>query len=265
MKKPWVAALLAFFLFPFSGGYIYLRKWADAVVWFIVILVIIGFQKPVLFLFVVLITTWDCYRTAKKDNQKTKEAVEKAEKEKRLVEAEKKRKLAKAKIEAARKAKGLIEFNGVWGTPGQVKKWKEIEVDLDKNFTHLSHFEFENFVGELFKKMGYDTTVTRKTGDFGVDVIARNSKDTIAIQVKQNAPGNHVGAVIVQNVLGSMWQYKANKAIIITTSDFTVQAEQQAREAPIELWDKRILHEMVREYFINKTKPEKNIAEVADA
>ncbi|MBI4452717.1 restriction endonuclease [Candidatus Woesearchaeota archaeon] len=38
--------------------------------------------------------------------------------------------------------------------------------------------------------------------------------------------------------------------MIVTTSDFTVQAKVQADEAPIELWNLQTLKSMVRKYFI---------------
>ena len=47
-----------------------------------------------------------------------------------------------------------------------------------------------------------------------------------------------------------MWRIKADKSIIITTSDFTTKTEEQAKEAPIELWDNGYLKKMVRKYFI---------------
>lgn len=265
MRKVWLAAVLAFFLYPLGAGYLYVNKKRKAVLWvlFIWLFYFIFNDKPywsILNFIAVLGSTWDCSRMVMLEHKAAKEVMKKQEEAKRVESdakqkaLEQKRQAAKAKFETTQKAKGLVEYNGKWGTPEQVEKRKEIEVGLDKNFSHLSHFEFEAFIGKLFKRMGYETTVTRKTGDFGIDVIAKNSKNTIAIQVKQNSPGNHVGAVTVQNVLGSMWRYKANKAIIITTSDFTVQAEQQAREAPVELWNKAVLHRMVRKYFIDTTK-----------
>ena len=48
-----------------------------------------------------------------------------------------------------------------------------------------------------------------------------------------------------------MWKIKANKSIIITTSDFTVQAIEQSKEAPVELWNLNTLKRYVRKYFID--------------
>lgn len=182
--------------------------------------------------------------------QKIRDKVEVRIKKEREEQKEKGREIKK--FEEKQRKKGLVKFEDKWGTPEQIKKWKEVNYGIDKNFMNLSHFQFEKFVAELFEKMGYNTTVTRKTGDFGVDVIAKDKHDTIAIQVKQNRAGNNVSNIIVQNILGSMWKVKANKSIIITTSDFTVQAKEQAQEAPVELWNLRTLKQIVRKYFIEQ-------------
>lgn len=158
---------------------------------------------------------------------------------------------ADADFNERQKAKGLQKYKGKWSTLEQIKQWKEIDTGLSTNFSNLTHFEFEHFVAKLFQKMGYQTTVTKKTGDYGIDVLAKKDNDMIAIQVKKNSHGNNVGDVVVQNTLGSMWRYKANKAIIITTSDFTVMAHEQAKEAPIELWNKTKLHQIVRKYLMD--------------
>jgi uncharacterized protein YbcV (DUF1398 family) len=100
-------------------------------------------------------------------------------------------------------------------------------------------YQFEEEIANLFKKMGYEANVTAKSGDYGVDVIARKDKDVIAIQVKLFNYGNNVGNTYVQKLLGSMQlsTLRANKSILITSSDFTIQANEQAKAAPIELWN----------------------------
>lgn len=193
-------------------------------------------------------------RRKKEQREKERILTEKIEKEQ---EEQKKRESAELAFEKEQNAKGLFKFENKWGTLDQIKKWKEYKFGIDKNFMNMSHFQFEEFVAELFKKMGYTAKVTRKTGDYGVDVVAKKDNKIIAIQCKQNRIGNNVGAVTVQNTLGSMWKVKADKSIIVTTSEFTTQAEEQAKRAPIELWDGNYLQKMVRKYFI-ETKSEKN-------
>ena len=176
----------------------------------------------------------------------------KLEEERERLKAERERK----KFEKEQRERGLVKFVGHdgkerWGTPKQVKRWKEIDMGLSDNFASYTPFEFEQLIGKLFEKMGYDTEVTKKAKDYGVDVIAKKGKTTVAIQAKKYKEGNNVGNKEIQQILGAMWQIKANKAILITTSDFTVYAEEQGKEAPVELWNKERLHEMVRKYFID--------------
>ena len=127
----------------------------------------------------------------------------------------------------------------------------DIEQMIDTNFSQIRSRDFENLIAELFKKMGYHVTVTSYTGDFGVDVIASKGEDILAIQVKKYRIGNNIGNRDVQSLLGAMLQrnVRANKSVLITSSDFTLQAIEQAKETPIELWNKNYLAEMLRKYM----------------
>lgn len=126
------------------------------------------------------------------------------------------------------------------------------EILLSSNFSFMSPFDFEDFVAKLFNKLGYNTRTTSKTGDYGVDVIAENSFEKVAIQCKKYNEGNNVGNDVVQMLLGAMQLrgLKANKGIIITTSHFTRQAYKQAEGNNLELWDKDVLHQAVRKHLI---------------
>jgi hypothetical protein len=128
----------------------------------------------------------------------------------------------------------------------------EYQIMIDTNFELVDPFEFEKLVAKLFRRMGYTANVTSKTGDFGIDVIAKRENDIIAIQAKKYSLGNNIGNRTVQGLLGAMSykDYNANKGIIVATSDFTVQAFEQAQENPIELWNQQYLNKMITKYFI---------------
>jgi Restriction endonuclease len=137
------------------------------------------------------------------------------------------------------------------------KKRDKSYVLVKTNYAFISPYEFEELVADLFKRMGYDDVIlTPKTRDYGVDVIAKGKGDVIAIQAKKYTKGNNVSNRDVQIILGAMQlsTIKANKAILITTSDFTVQAVEQAEEAPIELWNGEYLNSIVIKYFGIKHK-----------
>lgn len=126
------------------------------------------------------------------------------------------------------------------------------EILLSSNFSFMSPYDFEEFVAKLFNKLGYNTRTTSKTGDYGVDVIAENGFEKVAIQCKKYHEGNTVGNQTIQMLLGAMQLkgLKADRGVVVTTSHFTRQAYKQAESNNIELWDKDILHQAVKKHFI---------------
>lgn len=86
---------------------------------------------------------------------------------------------------------------------------------------------FEEIVGELFLKYGYDVEHIGKTGDGGVDLIAienRNIVNTkLLIQCKRYR--NKVGVAPVRELYGVKEDLGASKAVLVTTSEFTKGAK----------------------------------------
>jgi len=110
--------------------------------------------------------------------------------------------------------------------------------------------QFEKIIGYLFGKIGYAVTVTPYVADYGADVIAEKPGEKIVVQVKKYV-GSNVGAPEIQQILGSMWKYKATKAIIVTTTDFTKAAVEQAKGAPIELWNINTLNRVIEKHLFH--------------
>ncbi|NIP62210.1 MAG: PEGA domain-containing protein [Nitrosopumilaceae archaeon] len=122
--------------------------------------------------------------------------------------------------------------------------------DINNNFSRFEPFEFERLVAKLFERKGYKTTVTEERGDFGVDVLAEAGSDKIAIQVKHWRAA--VGGPDVHKTLGSMMTFGANRAMVVTSSDFTTQAyEIQKRGSPVELWNGSRLKDEFRQYLLD--------------
>ena len=124
------------------------------------------------------------------------------------------------------------------------------EKDIANNFSRFEPFEFERLVAKLFERKGYKTTVTQERSDFGVDVLAEAGNDKIAIQVKHWQAS--VGGPDVHKTVGSMMTFGANRAMVVTSSDFTNQAyEIQRRGTPVELWNGRRLQDEFRQYLLD--------------
>jgi len=159
----------------------------------------------------------------------------------------------KAEFRRVQMEKGLIQFvdrdgnDRGWGTKEQVRKWMKIDSNIRNKFRKFTPHEFESFVKDLFVKMGYDAELTSLLGS---DIIATNGNDIVIIEVKRYDSGNNISPEQVQQTLGSMWFHNANKAIIVTTSDFTVAAKEQTIGSPIELWNGEVLSKMIEKYFL---------------
>ncbi|PEZ36119.1 restriction endonuclease [Bacillus thuringiensis] len=110
----------------------------------------------------------------------------------------------------------------------------------------MDGFQFEVYLKALFRELGYRPEVTKRSCDYGVDVIYR-----IVIQAKRYGIKNRVGIRAVQEVYAGKAYYKADEAWIVTNSVFTKQAEELAKACQVKLIDRLELQNL-----INKVNPE---------
>ena len=119
----------------------------------------------------------------------------------------------------------------------QNKKTSIVDIDL------MSGVEFEEFLFNYFKNHGYQCSVTKASGDQGVDLIAKRDGTVVAIQAKcySGTVGNHA---IMEAVAGARF-YNANQCMVITNSTFTKSAVELARANNVILWDRKTLIEKI--------------------
>lgn len=122
-----------------------------------------------------------------------------------------------------------------------------------KSLDNLSGIEFEEFITQLLKAMGFRTQVTKASGDGGIDIVAILDKPVTGgrylFQCKRFAPDSLIGAPIIREFYGAVSaDRKAIKGILITTSGFTIQAKEFAGEVGIELIDGQRLGSLLAEY-----------------
>lgn len=106
----------------------------------------------------------------------------------------------------------------------------------------LPGMEFERAIASLYTTLGYETRLTKATGDFGVDLIAVKNSHRYAIQVKRYSA--NVGVSAVQQVVAGAKLYQANNHAVVTNSLFTNAAKVLAREHSVELVDRNELASM---------------------
>lgn len=192
------------------------------------------------------------------NNKKIQENIDKTKNllfanERRILETSKQYDETVANIEFIRNKKelGFELFHEKWVKIEEIPKLQETKIGLANNFANMSPFDFEHFVARLLKEMGYKTEVTKKTGDFGTDIIAKKGNKITAVQCKRHNEKNLVGNKLIQQLLGSMNFYHATQCIFVTTSYYTKPAIKQAENAPIELWDKDTFHKLVKKHLLN--------------
>jgi restriction system protein len=109
----------------------------------------------------------------------------------------------------------------------------------------LSWREFEELVGEAYRRLGY--TVKENSGpgpDGGVDLTLRKDGDRVLVQCK-HWKTMKVGVKTVRELYGVMTAKDASSGIIITSGTFTHEARLFAISKPIELVDGKKLAALV--------------------
>jgi HJR/Mrr/RecB family endonuclease len=116
------------------------------------------------------------------------------------------------------------------------QKWRS-DRDLLYWLRGMHPSEFEEYVADLFSKMGYKTKVTGGAYDEGVDVIAEKDGVKHYIQCKKFIT-QEVGPGAVRDFYGAIADHLADgKGYFITTNRFTLEAERFTEDKPIELID----------------------------
>ncbi len=103
--------------------------------------------------------------------------------------------------------------------------------------------DFENVLKDLYVLMGYDVETTKTTGDQGADLVVQKNGRRAVIQAKYYS--SQVGNSAVQEVLGAIKYYNAQKGIVITNNTFTKGAIDLASANDIQLIDRNGLSAMI--------------------
>ena len=131
----------------------------------------------------------------------------------------------------------------------RIKKQKNEKILKNLNLNSIDKmtgFEFEEFIGYIFKKIGYEVIVTKKSNDQGIDIIAKDNFTKIGIQAK--CYSGSVGNKAIQEAVAGKSYYKCDKVIVITNSSFTQSAIELAKCNNVGLISRKELSEMINRY-----------------
>lgn len=113
----------------------------------------------------------------------------------------------------------------------------------------FSGYEFELFCAYIFIQMNYSIEHTKKTCDFGADLVIRKQGVSYAVQCKRYS--DTVSNKAIQEVVSSMSIYKCSKSIVVTNSNFSSSAIKLAKHNHVILIDRIKLINII--YNLNNT------------
>lgn len=118
----------------------------------------------------------------------------------------------------------------------QVNNWSSSQ-NLLGNLKKLHPNEFEDYIADVYLRLGYKTERVGGSYDGGVDVVATKDGVKHYIQCKKYITSK-VSVGDVRNFAGALLdKLSQGKGIFITTNIFTTEAEKYAEDKPIELVD----------------------------
>lgn len=165
----------------------------------------------------------------------------------------------------------LLPIVVVWTIKRVVCKRKKIRQNREKiavfdmsQIDSMSGEEFERLLKEVFECLGYDVKLTKKSHDFGADLIV--SKKGISSLVQAKCYGKTVGIKAVQEIIASRKHYGANDVIVATNNYFSKEAQILADENNVVLMDRDVLFNLIKKYDIHiAPAAKKYVATTAEA
>jgi len=118
--------------------------------------------------------------------------------------------------------------------------------------------EFEDYIADLFTRLGYKTKAVGSSYDKGIDIIVEKDGIRGYIQCKKFITSK-VTVGDVRDFYGALADHLTNgKGYFITTNKFTLEAEKFAEDKPIELIDGYKLIRYIKMTKKDKEEPKKN-------
>ena len=146
----------------------------------------------------------------------------------------------------------------------QLKKVQGRTYRTEDDWRQMTDREFEIEVGKVYSRLGYETTVTKQSGDGGVDVIAKKDGEIIYIQCKHYGKKTHLGAPELQGFWGCCSGNGVKRGIMVCTSTLTKDARLFANKlkGQLEIVGMKELLELDKSfYYSHPTNAEKSFTD----
>jgi HJR/Mrr/RecB family endonuclease len=140
-------------------------------------------------------------------------------------------------------AAGFLVFLKVTRLRQKLERTRALQIsDIDS----MSGHAFERYVAALLEARGFQATVTKGSGDSGVDIIASKGNVRYAIQCKRYA--QNISRSAVSDAVGGVAHYKCTHAMVVTNQYFTPGAKALATSNNCVLIDRDTLANWISEW-----------------
>lgn len=126
--------------------------------------------------------------------------------------------------------------------PKKSRKIKRAARRLYPVSPQMDGYQFEEYVATRLIMAGYiDVNITKKSGDYGADIIAYSPQTwfspmkKVCFQCKRYS--RPVGVKAVQEIIGAMVYYRCHVGCVVSVSGFTESAKKLAASAGVVLMD----------------------------
>ena len=119
----------------------------------------------------------------------------------------------------------------------------------------LSPKAFEDFVKEVFVKLGYKVKILEENRELGGDLLLKKDKDVFVVKLRHcESKAEKVENSVVQEVSAAMAVYKANRSMVVCNGSFTDHAYKQASYTKTDMIDSYQLLNLFRKAIQEKPK-----------
>ena len=125
-----------------------------------------------------------------------------------------------------------------------MKRKEHIEIFDMTQIDSLSGIEFEKLLNKLFELQGYNSVLTKKSHDYGADLVLEKKGKISIVQAK--CYGHNVGIKAVQEIVAAKEHYKAQDLFVATNRNFSKDAIVLAIEHGVKLIDREVLFVTLR-------------------
>ena len=123
----------------------------------------------------------------------------------------------------------------------------QLEMDLDR-VANMDRLAFENFLEGLFRTRGYRIESIQHSRNHTVNLMIIQGVTKVGVQVKRYNSKNKIERDVLIQLKREKIFNECDNLMIVTTSYFTRPADEYAKKVGIELWDRDVLQQYLKEY-----------------